>query len=226
MPRRLRTAPRKAPRQERSKATVDAIIGAMTRVLVKEGWDAASTNRVAKEAGVSVGSLYQYFPSKEALVLAVMERHTEELTIQLQARMLQLATAPLEEAATELVHLFIERHLLNPQLHKVLIQQVPKVGALGKLEELNRFYERLFASYMELHRAELEVTDMSVSAYVLVQAVEALCHHAVLERQDLLKSGKLEEQIVRLVIGYLKPSLLAQAQVAGRPLGRQVKKSA
>ena len=155
-----------------------------------------------------------------------MERHTEELTIQLQARMLQLATAPLEEAATELVHLFIERHLLNPQLHKVLIQQVPKVGALGKLEELNRFYERLFASYMELHRAELEVTDMSVSAYVLVQAVEALCHHAVLERQDLLKSGKLEEQIVRLVIGYLKPSLLAQAQVAGRPLGRQVKKSA
>ena len=61
MPRRIRTSPRKSPRQDRSKATVDAIIQAMTRVLIKEGWDAASTNRVALEAGVSVGSLYQYF---------------------------------------------------------------------------------------------------------------------------------------------------------------------
>ncbi len=226
MPRRIRTSPRKAPRQERSKATVDAIVAAMTRVLIKEGWDAASTNRVASEAGVSVGSLYQYFPSKEALVLAVMERHATEMTQRLQQRMLQLATAPLEEAAVELVHLFIESHQHNPKLHKVLIQQVPKVGALDKLEELNRFYERLLASYMELHRDELEVRDMSVSAYVIVQAVEALCHHAVLEREDLLTNGKLEEQIVRLVIGYLKPSLLAEAQAAGRLLGRQVKKSA
>ena len=226
MPRRIRTSPRKAPRQERSKATVDAIVGAMTRVLIKEGWDAASTNRVAKEAGVSVGSLYQYFPSKEALVLAVMEKHAREMTARLQQRMLQLATAPLEEATVELVHLFIENHQHNPKLHKVLIQQVPKVGALGKLEELNRFYERLLASYMELHREELEVKDMSVAAYVVVQAVEALCHHAVLEREDLLSNGKLEEQIVRLVIGYLKPSLLAQAQDAGRAMGRAVKRSA
>jgi AcrR family transcriptional regulator len=226
MVKRIRTSPRKAPSQQRSKATVDAIVGAMTRVLIKEGWDAASTNRVAKEAGVSVGSLYQYFPSKEALVLAVMEGHALEMTARLQQRMLQLATAPLEEATTELVHLFIENHQHNPKLHKVLIQQVPRVGALAKLEELNRFYERLLASYMELHRDELEVTDMSVSAYVLVQSVEALCHHAVMEREDLLNNGKLEEQIVRLVVGYLKPSLLAQAQREGRVLGRPTKKSA
>src|SRR4051812_21121215 len=110
MARRPRTSPRKAPRQERSKATVDAILGAMVRVLVKEGWDAASTNRVAAEAGVSVGSLYQYFPSKEALVLAVMERHVVEMTEKVQARMAQLIAAPLEVAANEVVHMFIENH--------------------------------------------------------------------------------------------------------------------
>ena len=218
MPRRIRTSPRKSPRQDRSKATVDAIVLAMTRVLVKHGWDAASTNRVAIEAGVSVGSLYQYFPSKEALVLAVMERHALAMTEKLQERMMQLASAPLEEAATELVHLFIENHQTNPKLHRVLIEQVPKVGALAKLEELNRLYERLLMTYMEIHREDLEVKDLSIAAYVIVQAVEALCHHAVLERQDLLDSGKLEEQIVRLVLGYVKPSLLVNAQSTGRSL--------
>ena len=218
MPRRIRTSPRKSPRQDRSKATVDAIIQAMTRVLIKEGWDAASTNRVAIEAGVSVGSLYQYFPSKEALVLAVMERHALAMTERLQERMLQLATAPLEEAAIELTHLFIETHQTNPKLHRVLIEQVPQVGALAKLEELNRLYESLLIAYMEIHREDLEVKDLSIAAYVIVQAVEALCHHAVLKRQDLLDNGKLEEQIVRLVIGYIKPSLLVKAQVAGRTM--------
>jgi AcrR family transcriptional regulator len=218
MPRRIRTSPRKSPRQERSKVTVDTIILAMTRVLIKDGWDAASTNRVAKEAGVSVGSLYQYFPSKEALVLAVMERHALSMTEKLQTRMMQLASAPLQEATAELVHLFIESHQTNPKLHRVLLEQVPKVGALQKLEELNRLYERLLIAYMEIHREDLEVKDLSVAAYVIVQAVEALCHHAVLERQDLLDNGKLEEQIVRLVLGYVKPSLLVKAQVAGRAL--------
>lgn len=217
MPRRIRTSPRKAPLQDRSKATVDAIIGAMTRVLIRDGWDAASTNRVAFEAGVSVGSLYQYFPSKEALVLAVMERHALAMTEKLQARMMQLASAPLEEAATQLVHLFIESHQTNPKLHRVLLEQVPKVGALQKLEELNRLYERLLIAYLELHREDLEVKDLSVAAYVIVQAVEALCHHAVLERHELLSNGKLEQQIVRLVIGYVKPSLLVKVQqAAGR----------
>lgn len=221
MPRRIRTSPRKAPRQERSKATVDAIILAMTRVLIRDGWEGASTNRVAAEAGVSVGSLYQYFPSKEALVLAVMEQHAFSMTERLQERMVELSTASLEEAAAELTHLFIANHQTNPKLHRVLIEQVPKVGALQRLEELNRLYERMVVSYLEIHREDLEVKDLSVTAYVIVQAVEALCHHAVLERQDLIDNGKLEEQIVRLVLGYLKPSLLAKMQAAPR-----VKKSA
>ena len=72
MAKRTRTAPRKKPKQERSQATVDAILVATARVLCETGYDRASTNRIALAAGVSVGSLYQYFPSKEALVAALV----------------------------------------------------------------------------------------------------------------------------------------------------------
>jgi AcrR family transcriptional regulator len=68
MARKALTKPRKSAAQERSRATVDALVEATARILVKEGFDKASTNRIAAVAGVSIGSLYQYFPSKEALV--------------------------------------------------------------------------------------------------------------------------------------------------------------
>jgi len=71
MVRRPRTNPRKIASQERSRATVDALVEATARILIKEGYDRASTNKIAAVAGVSIGSLYQYFPSKEALVAAV-----------------------------------------------------------------------------------------------------------------------------------------------------------
>ena len=78
MARRPSTNPRKQASQARSRATVDALIEATARILVREGFDKASTNRIAEQAGVSVGSLYQYYPSKEALVAAVIDRHNQQ----------------------------------------------------------------------------------------------------------------------------------------------------
>ena len=80
MAQKLQINPRKLASQERSRATVDALLEATTRVLLKEGYDRASTNRIAEVAGVSIGSLYQYFPSKEALVAAVIDRHQQEIS--------------------------------------------------------------------------------------------------------------------------------------------------
>src|SRR3982751_2095378 len=90
MARRPLTNPRKVASQERSRATVDALVEATARILVKEGFDKASTNRIADKAGVSVGSLYQYFPSKEALVAAVIERHQGQILKTVRSELAQL----------------------------------------------------------------------------------------------------------------------------------------
>ena len=72
MARRPQSAPRKTASQKRSRFTVEALLDATARILMKEGFDRASTNEIAATAGVSVGSLYQYFPSKEALVAVLI----------------------------------------------------------------------------------------------------------------------------------------------------------
>mgnify|MGYP003597153915 FL=1 len=67
--------PRKEPKQSRARVTVEAILEATAHILTEGGYDALTTNHVAKRAGVSIGSLYQYYPSKEALVGELMDRH-------------------------------------------------------------------------------------------------------------------------------------------------------
>ena len=72
-------SPRKLPRQARSQATVDALLDATAQVLVERGYARTTTNAVAERAGVSVGSLYQYFPNKDALITALQQRHVRQM---------------------------------------------------------------------------------------------------------------------------------------------------
>jgi AcrR family transcriptional regulator len=221
---RIRTVPRKKPTQVRSRATVDAIVDATARVLVRDGYDALSTNRVAREAGVSVGSLYQYFPGKEALVAAVMEQHASRMQENIAARMQSAPpAASAEEVATELIRAMLAAQQAEPRLHRVLVEQVPRIGALRRLHELFSNYERLVEAWLEEHRELIEVKDAKMASFVLVAAVEGLVNRATLDRPDLVASGRLEEQILRLVLAYVVPSHVARASDEGRYGGQRRK---
>src|SRR5690349_7139420 len=125
MARRLLTQPRKSASQERSRATVDALVEATARILVREGFDKASTNRIAEVAGVSVGSLYQYFPGKEALVAAVIERHQQEIMQTVRGELANVLAQPVEKAIRRMVAAAVKAHRVDPKLHRALAEQIP-----------------------------------------------------------------------------------------------------
>jgi AcrR family transcriptional regulator len=100
--------PRKNASQKRSRVTVDALIEATARILVREGFDRASTNPITEIAGVGVGSLYQHYPGKEALVAAVIDRHNEEIMWVVRAALAEVASQLVEEAVRKLVTVAIE----------------------------------------------------------------------------------------------------------------------
>lgn len=204
MARRPLTSPRKSASQERSKATVDALLSATARVLVKEGYDRASTNKVAEAAGVSIGSLYQYFPSKEALVAAVIERHIGEMMDVVRASLVRVAMVPLAEAARELVRVMIDAHRIEPKLHRVLVEQIPRVGNLEHIESVDDEAIALVRAYLEAHRSEVDVLDLDLAAFVAVTSVEALTHAAVLRRPALLDDERFREEVANLVVRYLR----------------------
>ena len=199
--------PRKDASQERSRATVDALVEATARILVREGFDKASTNRIAEVAGVSVGSLYQYFPGKEALVAAVIERHQEEIARTVRRELAEVMDAPLEEAVRQLVAIAVKAHRVDPKLHSVLAEQIPRVGKLEKLAKFSEENHALFRDYLEKHRDEIRPHDLDLASYICVTAIEALTHDAVLNHSKAFSDKAMEALIdegARLVIGYLK----------------------
>jgi AcrR family transcriptional regulator len=201
------TKPRKNASQGRSRATVDALIEATAHILVREGFDKASTNRIAEKAGVSIGSLYQYFPSKEALVAAVMERHNQQLMQVVREALPEIMALPIEPAVRKLVAVAIKGHRIDPKLHRVLAEQIPRTGRLASTETFNRENYTLFRTYLEGHSDELRVADLELAAFVCVTSIEALTHRAVLDHSETFSDeafAALADEATRLVVGYLK----------------------
>jgi AcrR family transcriptional regulator len=203
MPRRPATAARKIAIQDRSKATVDALLAATARVLVREGYDRASTNKIADAAGVSIGSLYQYFPTKEALVAAVIDRHTGEMMDVIRQALVRVAPLPIPQAARELVKVMIDAHRIEPKLHRVLVEQIPRVGNLEDIERMDEEAMTLVRAYLEGHREEIVIEDLEIASFICVASVEALTHAAVLRRPALLDSPRFVEEVAAMVTRYL-----------------------
>ncbi|MFC5570668.1 TetR/AcrR family transcriptional regulator [Lysobacter yangpyeongensis] len=207
MARKPLTQPRKNAVQQRSRATVDALVEATARILVREGFEKASTNRIAEKAGVSIGSLYQYFPCKEALVAAVIDRHNAEIMRVVRSALAEVADRPVAQAVRRLVAVAIEAHRIDPRLHRVLAEQIPRTGRLKNIEAFNREAHALFRSYLEAHRDELRVADVELAAFLCATSIEAVAHTAVLHGNEALSdeaTDALVEQATRMVVGYLQ----------------------
>jgi AcrR family transcriptional regulator len=191
---------------------VESLLDATARVLLKEGYDRASTNRIAQAAGVSIGSLYQYFPSKEALVAAVIDRHMEEMMQLVRKALLKAGNSPLQQTVRELVAVMIDAHRVDPQLHRVLVEQIPRTGRLENIEALDREAYALVRAYLESHREELGVADLGLAAFVCVKTVEALTHAAVIDRPEVVTDAGaqgLVEEVTLLLVGYLRGARVA-----------------
>lgn len=184
---------------------MEAILEATARVLVKEGYDHTSTNKIAKTAGVSVGSLYQYFPNKEAVVAALIERHFEEQANVLQKHLGEVHTLPIPDAVRLVVTGIIEAKRINPKLHRVLREQVPRLGRLDRILDLGARMEDLILTQLRSRADELRLKDLDVAAHVLVYAVDGITHAAILEPHHSIQDDRLIDAMTDLVLRYLIP---------------------
>ena len=202
MPRRVRTTPRKRPRQARSRATVDAILEATAQVLVAEGYDKTSTNRVAERAGVSVGSVYQYFPNKEALVGELVDRYSREIMDMVFGRLTALADQPPEIVAPAVVEAMVEFKTQDPRLARVLRDQIPRGGRMQRYEQQLAQTIEATRAYLEGWRARLVHDDLDTVAFVAVHTVDAATHAGIVARPPLPREA-LVAHVTDLVLSYL-----------------------
>ncbi len=213
--------PRKSPRQLRSQQTVDTILRATARVLVERGYAATNTNLIAETAGVSVGSLYQYFPNKNALIAALHERHDQQRLDIIDRVLAGSPAATLRERVAAIAAAMLQAHLLEPALHRVLEQEFPlfeqPLEHSAAAQDLHRRMRHLF----ELHRDEIARADRDLATYVALRIMESLVNAAAQETPACFAPARLQAAAVDAVMGYLgQPETAAPAQPARKRRAR------
>ena len=192
---------RKAPRQQRSRVTVDAIVEAATRVLARRGWARFTTNEIAAVAGVSVGSLYQYFPDKLAIAEAIRQRHLDEVLVALAGSDEDGdAPAPLPRRVERFVDGVIAAHSVDQALHRVLVDEVP-LAARSTYPEFEAEYQRRYLALVAESGGPGDGADAGIAARMLSSAVEGAVHAAA--RRGDLEAAAMRTELVRLVLAYL-----------------------
>ena len=194
---------RKIPTQPRSRAMVEALIEATARVLRTEGAEAVSTNRVALVAGVSVGSLYQYFPGRDALIYAVLERQ-ERAQLALMSEALQAPLGgPLPSLVRRVVSTLVHFHRDDPKLTRVLLEQRRRLISLKPLPELEQAFGAVIVAALEARADELRELPLEIAAFIIQRTVDALAFETVVRRPELLDDPRFEDEIVELILRYV-----------------------
>jgi AcrR family transcriptional regulator len=201
----MRPLPRKLPRQARSRETVGRILSAAARILIADGYAAASTNRIAAEAGVSPGSVYQYFPSKDAIVVATVERMTDEMAEGLVETM-RAANLGARGGIESVLGALLDTMERRRELVRVVVEQLPRLGGSAALSAFEQRVRDLATGYVAGLSQGAEQERTAASVWIGVQCVEQLSIRYVLDRPPIPREQFITE-LRRLITRYTAPSL-------------------
>ena len=198
---RIELHARKAPRQARAQATVQVILEAAARVLSRESLAGFNTNRVAEVAGVSVGSLYQYFPNKAALVAALIDRDHAALADALEALLAVPAADTLRGTLHAVAQLLIEQQYGDPVYAAAIDHEERRLPLGARTRQAEQRFAAAAMALMARHRAEISASLPASAPRDLLLMARAIVEDG--SQSVRTPPADLEARIVRALLGYL-----------------------
>lgn len=196
--------PRKYPRQARARATIDAIVEASTQLLLDRGYERFTTARAAERAGVSVGSLYQYFPNKAALAAAVIDRCCEGFIATLDEALAGRPRITLAECVRAIVDVILVSHHLTPDLHRIVIDLAPRIGVGEKSERVSRKMAEAIEAVLRLHADEIAPgIGLATASTIIETLLVALAQRAALADAPSARNDEIAGEATSMITRYL-----------------------
>jgi AcrR family transcriptional regulator len=200
-------APRKLPQQERSRALVASVREACLRILDEEGASALTTNRIAQVAGVAIGSIYQYFPNKEAIVAGVYEEVIEAELAAMRKWGERLDQLSLENAIRLLIEKALEREnrlmKLDREFYRRYHRSFDLSSRWGHGAHDPAIAVDALAQLLERERHKLRVRDLQLAAHLMARGVRAIIWLTLEERPEYISDPALVDELVDLSLRYL-----------------------
>ena len=120
--------------------------------------------------------------------------------------LIEVADLPVEKAVRKLVTVAIEAHRIDPKLHRVLAEQIPRTGQLADVEAFNREIHTLVRTYLESRRKEMRKIDLDIATFICVSTIESVAHNTVLNQAEMPSEKMVKtliDETTRMVVGFL-----------------------
>tara|TARA_R110000868_G_scaffold99515_3_gene273790 strand:+ start:7751 stop:8380 length:630 start_codon:yes stop_codon:yes gene_type:complete len=196
---------RKKPLQERAKFTVDAILKATTQLLDKNV-ESVTTNTIAQMAGVSIGSLYQYFPNKDSILERLLEQFTQGHLSMIE-QTLHKATdkkLSLEETARTIIHAIIESNRKNSRLAKIFVTTLFRPERIKLLQRMDELMIEKFKQFFDPYKAEVTTENLDMKLFIVIQSIRSSTVSVLFHPKYQITDPALEDELVRLTLGLLR----------------------
>jgi AcrR family transcriptional regulator len=194
---------RKIPRQDRSRFTIEAILDATAQLLEVDSANSVTTNHIARHAGISIGTLYQYFPNKMAVLLALANRGRNSRAKEVVDRLTTIEAGTIDELTRQIIRALIAVYA-NTRTERQLtmlrmIQQLESPDTDQPIDDVASLLARKMDSLLKAPTSQSEIMS-----FVLSRSVMGTIRSTLLDAPHLLKEQEFEDQLVRLVTGFLK----------------------
>ncbi len=196
---------KKQPRQARARATVDAILEAAAQVLAREGYAAVTTNRVAEVAGVSIGSLYEYFPNKQSIVAAALGRSLREITDEVSSGMRTALALPEQPRGgiDYWMRAMTQALEQRSELLRVALREVPFLWEIPEVRDLHEILQHTAQEGRHKSQRVIHFEDPEASTFLLMTMVWSAILQTVLYRPSHLSRERLVRTLVDMVVKLL-----------------------
>ena len=194
--------PRKTPVQARATVTVEAISEATVQVLLSQGTQRLTTTRVADRAGVSVGTLYQYFPNKQSLLFAVLEDHLERVTKEVEDACEHARHKPLTEMIKEVVEAFVDAKIARADISVALYKIAPDVGGLALVKRVTQRMRKAIVRMLE-SATDTKTSPDEFAIQMMLAAMSGAMRSVLETGGSPAMMRKLREHLVVLCQSYM-----------------------
>jgi AcrR family transcriptional regulator len=196
--------PRKRPEQERSRTTVAHILAASTQILQQQGLEFFNTNKVAQKAGISIGSLYQYFPNKEAIISALLERYVQKQFELIETEMQKMKGKNLRTTIAALVKVQLESKKKNSRFNKFIAETLFRIDGLKHMQKIDDKIADYLKQFVLPFKDELRDGDIDWMIFNMIHIMKILPVSVIFHPTFEIEDPKFEEELVELFFGYLK----------------------
>jgi AcrR family transcriptional regulator len=191
---------RSAPQQERSRLMVERIVAAGRTVLIERGFDGATTNRIAEAAGISPGSLYQYFPDKEAILAEVVDRYADQIAARVTAHLTtQIGTCDESTAIRQTIAVLLDAMDEQPELLRATFEHTPRLGVGDKIAAFEQRVGEIAIAHMRLR--DQPASHSATASWLGVRTVEHLSIRYLLDQPPIDRDEFIDE-LTALVFSY------------------------